>query len=101
MVNSTLEISDIRDRVEKALETVRPYLETDGGDVKILDINDDMVVRIELQGACGSCPMSTMTLRAGLEESIKRAVPEIRAVEAINITQSGNPDAKLSDNMLL
>jgi len=79
---------------------VRPYLETDGGDVKILDINDDMVVRVELQGACGSCPMSTMTLRAGLEESIKR-VPEIRAVEAINITQSGNPDAKLSDNMLL
>ncbi len=101
MANSTLGVTDIRDRVEKALETVRPYLETDGGDVKILDIDDDLVVTIELQGTCGSCPMSTMTLRAGLEESIKRAVPEIRAVEAINITQSGNPDAKLSDNMLL
>ena len=69
-----------------ALDKIRPYLEADGGDVKIVDINDDNVVMIELLGACGSCPMSTMTLKAGVEEAVKREVPEIKSVEAINIT---------------
>ncbi len=69
-----------------ALDKIRPYLEADGGDVKIVEINDDNVVMIELLGACGSCPMSTMTLKAGVEEAIKREVPEIKSVEAINIT---------------
>ena len=71
-----------------ALDKIRPYLEADGGDVKIVDINDDNVVMIELLGACGSCPMSTMTLKAGVEEAVKREVPEIKSVEAINITPS-------------
>ncbi len=82
-------------RVEKALESIRPYLEADGGDVKILEITSDMVVKLELLGACGSCPMSTMTLKAGVEEAIKRSVPEITAVEAINITAHDDPRAKL------
>jgi Fe-S cluster biogenesis protein NfuA len=69
-----------------ALDKIRPYLEADGGDVKIVEISDDNVVVIELLGACGSCPMSTMTLKAGVEEAIKREVPEIKSVEAINIT---------------
>lgn len=69
-----------------ALDKIRPYLEADGGDVKIVEISDDKIVMIELLGACGSCPMSTMTLKAGVEEAIKRAVPEIKSVEAINIT---------------
>ena len=69
-----------------ALDKIRPYLEADGGDVKIVEISDDNVVMIELLGACGSCPMSTMTLKAGVEEAIKREVPEIKSVEAINIT---------------
>lgn len=83
------------DKVELALNGIRPYLEADGGDVKILEITPEKVVRLELLGACGSCPMSSMTLRAGVEESIKRAVPEVTAVEAINITSPNDPNAKL------
>ena len=72
--------------VKAALDKIRPYLEADGGDVKIVEITDENVDMIELLGACGSCPMSTMTLKAGVEETIKREVPEIKSVEAINIT---------------
>jgi Fe-S cluster biogenesis protein NfuA len=72
-------------KVEKALDGIRPYLEADGGNVKILEISDDNVVKLELLGACGTCPMSTMTMKAGVEEAIKRAVPEIRSVQAINV----------------
>ncbi|MDN5202862.1 NifU family protein [Fulvivirgaceae bacterium BMA10] len=91
---------DLKERVEKALDNIRPYLETDGGNVKITNISEDMVVTLELLGACGSCPMSTMTLKAGVEEAIKRAVPEITSVEAINITAPDDPNAKLPDNLL-
>ena len=73
-------------KVLAALDKIRPYLEADGGDVKIVEISDDNVVMIELLGACGSCPMSTMTLKAGVEEAVKREVPEIKSVDAINIT---------------
>ncbi|TXK37096.1 NifU family protein [Pontibacter qinzhouensis] len=74
-------------RIESALDQIRPYLEADGGNVKVLEVTDDMVLRLELLGACGSCPMSTMTLKAGVEQSVLKAVPEIRAVEAVNLTQ--------------
>jgi Fe-S cluster biogenesis protein NfuA len=77
---------DLYAEVTAALDKIRPYLEADGGDVKIVEINDDNVVIIELLGACSSCPMSTMTMKAGVEETIKREVPGIRSVEAINIT---------------
>ena len=69
--------------VEEALESIRPYLMADGGSVRLVDITDDMVVELELLGACGSCPMSSMTLRAGIEQTIKRAVPEVSRVEAV------------------
>lgn len=85
----------LKEKVELALDGIRPYLEADGGNVKILEITADNVVRLELLGACGTCPMSTMTLKAGVEESIKRAVPEVTAVEAINITSPDDPHAKL------
>ena len=91
---------EIYEKIDRALDSIRPYLETDGGNVKILDISNDMVVRLELLGACGSCPMSTMTLKAGVEEAIKKAVPEVKAVEAINITHPDHPNAKLPGNML-
>lgn len=91
---------ELYNKIEEALDGIRPYLEADGGDVRILDISNDMIVKLELLGACGNCPMSTMTLRAGVEESIKRAVPEIRGVEAINITSPDDPNAKLPDNLL-
>jgi Fe-S cluster biogenesis protein NfuA len=74
------------ERVENALNTIRPYLEADGGNVKVLEITDQNVLKLELLGACGSCPMSSMTLKAGVEDAIKRAVPEIISVEAINLT---------------
>lgn len=97
---NTLSIDDLTQKIDAALENIRPYLRTDGGDVKILEITDDLVVRLELMGACGSCPMSTMTLKAGVEEAIRKSVPQIKSVEAINITYPDDPNAKLPDNML-
>ncbi|UII30130.1 NifU family protein [Fulvivirga ulvae] len=97
---NTLSMEDITTRIDQALDNIRPYLETDGGNVKILEITDDLVVKLELLGACGSCPMSTMTLKAGVEEAIRRAVPQVKAVEAVNITHPDDPHAKLPDNML-
>jgi Fe-S cluster biogenesis protein NfuA len=75
---------DLRKSVEDALDMIRPYLMADGGSVRVLDITPDMVVELELLGACGSCPMSTMTLRAGIEQALKRSVPQISRVEAVN-----------------
>ena len=76
----------LRQQIEDALETIRPYLNADGGSVRLVSITQDMVVELELLGACGSCPMSTMTLRAGIEQTLKRAVPQIARVEAVNET---------------
>lgn len=83
----------LRERVEQALDTIRPYLEKDGGNVSIVEITDDYVVRLKLLGACASCSMSIMTFKAGLEQAIKKAVPEIISVEAINITDMDDPNA--------
>lgn len=79
-------IENITQRVEASLESIRPYLNADGGDIKIIEINDEMVVKLEFLGACGSCKMSTMTFKAGVVEAIKRAVPEIKSIEVINLT---------------
>ena len=73
------------EKVEAALEQIRPFLLADGGDVKVLEVTEDMVVRLELLGACGTCPMSPMTMKAGVEEAIKREIPEITGVEAVNV----------------
>ncbi|MBL1410551.1 NifU family protein [Sphingobacterium faecale] len=83
----------LRERVEQALDTLRPYLETDGGNVSIEEITSDNIVRLRLLGACASCSMSIMTFKAGLEQAVKKAVPEIVAVEAINITDMDDPNA--------
>jgi Fe-S cluster biogenesis protein NfuA len=85
------------DRVEAALDTIRPYLLTDGGNVSVEEITADNVVKLRLLGACGSCPMSIMTLKAGIEEAIKKAVPEIIGVEAINLTDVDDPNAVMPD----
>ncbi|MCL4144226.1 UNVERIFIED_CONTAM: hypothetical protein GTU68_055308 [Idotea baltica] len=79
-------MSSIKERVEAALDSVRPYLEADGGNVSVVEITEDGTAKLELLGACGSCPMSTMTFKAGLEEAILKAVPEIKKVEALNLT---------------
>lgn len=73
------------EELENALDTIRPYLEADGGNVRVVDLTDDMVVKIELTGSCESCPASPMTLKAGVEQAIKTAIPTIKGVEAVNI----------------
>jgi Fe-S cluster biogenesis protein NfuA len=77
---------ELRDQIEEALDTIRPYLMADGGSVRLLNVTADNVVELELLGACGSCPMSTMTLRAGIEQALKRSVPDVERVEAVNAT---------------
>ncbi|MFB6231529.1 MAG: NifU family protein [Salinibacter sp.] len=77
---------ELRSQIEEALDTIRPYLMADGGSVRLLNVTSDYVVELELLGACGSCPMSTMTLRAGIEQALKRSVPKIKRVEAVNAT---------------
>lgn len=89
----------ILEQVEAALDTIRPYLETDGGNVSVVEITPDNVVKLKLLGACGSCPMSIMTLKAGIEQAIKKAVPEIAGIEAINLTDIDDPDAVLPENL--
>ncbi len=89
-MNETMETAVTNDqlieKIERSLDSMRPYLAADGGNVRVLDISDDRVVRLELLGSCGSCPMSAMTFKGGLEEAVMRAVPEISRVEAVNIT---------------
>jgi len=72
----------MREEVEKALQTIRPALQADGGDVELVDVVDG-IVRVRLKGACGGCPMSQMTLTRGVEATIKKVVPEIKRVEAV------------------
>ena len=86
-------------RVEEALDTIRPYLLADAGNVSIVEITEEKVLKIKLLGSCESCPMSIMTLKAGIEEAVKKAVPEIMAVQAINITPIDDPNAVLPEAM--
>ncbi len=75
--------NDLRDKVEQALETMRPFLAADGGDMELVNITDEMVVQLRLLGSCKNCDMSEMTLKAGVEEAVKRSVPQIKSVEAL------------------
>lgn len=75
---------ELLQRIEEALGTVRPHLHVDGGDVELVDVTDDMHVKIRWMGMCESCAMSAMTLRAGIAEAIKGKIPEIVGVEAVN-----------------
>ncbi len=79
-------MKELTKKVEEALDQIRPYLQADGGNVSLIEITSDKIVKLELLGACKSCSMSMMTLKAGIEETIKRTVPEIIAVEAVNLT---------------
>lgn len=73
----------LKERVEKALEKVRPSLQADGGDVQLVDVGDDGVVKVMLQGACAGCPMSQMTLKMGIEKILKQNIPEVTSVESV------------------
>ena len=85
---------ELSQNIEQALDTIRPYLEADGGNVKVLKLEEGTLY-LELLGNCGSCPMSTMTLKAGVEDAVIRAVPEVKKVVAVNLTASDDSNAKL------
>lgn len=76
---------ELIDRIEAALNTIRPYLEADGGNVRVLELAKGNVLKLEFMGNCGSCRMSTMTFKAGVEEAILRSVPEIKSIEVVNL----------------
>ena len=76
---------DLQTRVETTLEELRPYLKADGGDIRLVEITEDLVVRIELLGACADCSMINMTLKGGVESALKKAAPELKAIEAITL----------------
>ncbi len=74
----------LNEKVEKALDSIRPYLKADGGNVELVKVTPEGIVEVKLTGACSDCPMSQMTLRAGVERALIREVPGIRRVEAVN-----------------
>jgi Fe-S cluster biogenesis protein NfuA len=69
--------------IQDVIDRVRPFLQRDGGDVQLVDVTEDNVVKVRLVGACGTCPMSTMTLKNGIEAELKKSVPEIKSVIAV------------------
>ena len=76
---------ELHQKVQNVLDQVRPYLQQDGGDINFIELTDDYTVNVELTGACGACPFSTMTLKNGVEATLKKALPEIKEVVAINL----------------
>jgi len=75
----------LNQKVINVIDQVRPYLQQDGGDINFIEITEDNVVNVELTGACGACPFSTMTLKNGVEATLKKVIPEIKEVVAINL----------------
>jgi len=80
----TTEKSKLFDKINSALNQVRPYLEADGGDISLIDISDDFVVKVKLTGACQGCPFSYQTLKSGVEQALIREVPEIKEVVSVD-----------------
>jgi len=75
---------ELTQKINLSLEELRPHLHADGGDMELVEITDDGIARVRLLGACSDCSMSIMTIKAGLEEAVKRIAPEIRSVEAVH-----------------
>ena len=85
MFNDFESMEDLVERIQHALLQIRPFLEADRGDITLVEVTEDMVARVKLHGACKDCSMIAMTMKAGVEESIKKVAPEIVSVEAINL----------------
>jgi Fe-S cluster biogenesis protein NfuA len=81
----TVKVEELTKRIEASLDSIRPYLKADGGNVKVNEITPEHVVKLEFIGACGNCSMSTMTFKAGVEAAIRRDVPEVTGIEVINL----------------
>lgn len=77
--------AEITKKVENVIAQIRPYLQQDGGDIEFIEYTDENIVNVRLLGACGSCPYSTMTLKNGVESAMKKAIPEVKSVEAVNL----------------
>ncbi|KPK64814.1 nitrogen fixation protein NifU [candidate division WOR_3 bacterium SM23_42] len=73
----------MKEKVEKVLGEIRPSLQADGGNVELVDVTDEGIVRVKLTGACGTCPMSTMTLKMAIEKTLKDRIPEVKSVEQV------------------
>ena len=73
----------LKEQVESALQKVRPSLQADGGDVQLVDVEENGMVKVKLMGACGGCPMAQMTLKMGIEKILKQNVPEVTGVESV------------------
>ncbi len=73
----------MKEKIEQALNKIRPALQADGGDVELVSVGSDGTIKVRLKGACGGCPMSQMTLKMGIERILKKEVPEVKAVEAV------------------
>ncbi len=84
LTNMSATKQDLLKRIDESLDSVRPHLAADGGNVEVVDITDQGIVQIKWLGTCESCNMSAMTMRAGIEQAIKRQVAEVKGVEAIN-----------------
>jgi Fe-S cluster biogenesis protein NfuA len=80
--NRIRSVNAMKEKVEKALNDVRPHLQADGGDVELVDVENN-IVKVRLKGACAGCPMSQMTLKQGIERHIKKLIPEIISVESV------------------
>lgn len=79
-----MQVLTVEEKIDEALSSVRPYLQQDGGDVEVVAFNNATgILTVRLTGACKTCPMSTMTLRAGIERVLRRAIPEIRRIESV------------------
>ena len=79
---------NIINKIEEALTQVRPYLESDGGDIRLVEVTDDYVVKVKLLGACSDCKVSIMTLKAGVEQAIKKVLPEVKEVVDVDKIES-------------
>jgi len=77
--------NELEIKIKNVLEQIRPYLQSDGGDIRFVELTEDNIVNVELTGACGSCPYSIITLKNGVETAIKKAIPDVKAVEAVNL----------------
>jgi len=86
---SNLSKTELEKRALTALEQIRPFLSEDGGDIELKEITDDLIVKVELLGTCTNCSMNTMTFKAGVQDAILKAVPELKGVEAVNFATEG------------
>ncbi len=88
MAKALPDLNTLRKRIDCALDELRPFLRSDGGDISVLAVKEDLTVEVELQGACAHCSQAAMTMRAGVEEAVRRAVPEVTQVLAVNMPET-------------